>query len=63
MQYRNTLHLSACAEGMFYTKTDDPRIFTNPINNSVNPYNFLSAVKQNSDFFTDSGVGGARKVR
>ena len=60
MQDKHIIHFIACAEGLFYTNLDDPSMVTNTINTSVNPYYFLSIVKQNSEFFTDSEVGGAR---
>ena len=46
MQDRQILHFKACAEGMLYTYLDDPNMVTNPINTSVNPYSFLSDMKQ-----------------
>ena len=57
------IHLKAWAEGIFYTNLDYPSIITNTNNAFVNHYSYLSTVKQNSDFFTDSEVEGARKVR
>ena len=63
MQDRRILHFKACAEGMLYTYLDDPSMVTNTINTTANPYYFLSTVKQNSEFSTDSEVEGARKVQ
>ena len=50
MQDGRIIHFRACVEGMFYTKLDDPIMFTNPVNTSVNTYSFLSTVNKNSDF-------------
>ena len=38
-------------------------MITNPTNVSLNAYSYLSTVKQHSDFFTDSEIEGAQKVR
>ena len=61
MQDRCILHFRVCKEGLFYTNLDDYGMVTNPTNTYVNPYFFLSTVKQNSEFFTDSEVEEARK--
>ena len=63
MQDRRILHFRACVESLFYTNLDDPSMVTNTINTTANPYYFLSTVKQNSEFSTDSEVEGARKVQ
>ena len=62
IQDRSILHFRACADGLFYTNLDEPSMITNNINTSVNPYSFLSTVKQNSELFTDYSFEGARKV-
>ena len=54
-------HLKACAEGLFCTNIYEPSMITNPTNVSINDYSYLSIVKQNSNFFTDSEVEGAQK--
>ena len=61
MQDRGILNFRAYAEVLYYTNIDDPSIVTNPINISVNHYYFLSTVKKNSEFFTNSEAEGARK--
>ena len=48
------VHLKACVGGLFYTNLDDPSMITNPNNFSINAYSYLSNLKQNSIFFTDS---------
>ena len=63
MKYMRILHFRACSEGLFYTNLGDPSMVTNHINTSVNPYYFISTVKQNYKFFTNSEVEGAIKVR
>ena len=50
MQDRRILHFRAFFEGLFYTNLDDPIMVTDPIDTSVNPYSFLSTMKQNYAF-------------
>ena len=50
IQYGIIIQFKACAEGLFYTKIDDPSMITNPTNVSVNTYSYLSTVKQSSYF-------------
>ena len=63
MQDRRIIYIRACAKGLFYKNLNDPNMVTNHINNSVNPYSYISTVKQKSGFFTDSEVEGARIVQ
>ena len=51
---RKIIHFKACVEGHFYTNLDDPSMITNPTNFSINAYSYISTLKQNSNFFTDS---------
>ena len=51
IQDRRIIQFISYAEGLFYKNLADPSMFTNPINKSVNPYLFLSTVKQNSESF------------
>ena len=46
MQDRHIIHFRACVEGMFHRNLDNPSMFTNPINTSVNTYSFLSIAKE-----------------
>ena len=59
---RNIIHFKAFAEGLFYTNHNDPTMITNPNNDFLNAYYYLSMVK-NMDFFTDSEIEGVQKVR
>ena len=40
------IHFKAYAEGIFYTKLDDPSMITNHTNVSVNTYSYISTVKK-----------------
>ena len=42
---------------------DDPNIITNTNSVYVNAWSYISTIKQNSNFFTDFEVEGARKIR
>ena len=56
---RKIIHFKACAEGIFYTKLNDPTMITNPTNVSLKHYSYLYMVKQNPGFFTDYDIEGS----
>ena len=57
-----TIYFKACADGLFYTNLNDPTMITNPTNVYLNAYYYLSMVKK-TEFFTNSEIEGAQKVR
>ena len=49
----------ASSECIFYTNLNDPTMITDTNNVFLNAYSYLSTVKQNLQFFTDSNIEGA----
>ena len=53
------IHFKSFAEDLFYTNIKYPTMITNPNNVYLNAHSYISVLKQNSVFLTDSEIEGA----